>query len=170
MCSQCTWCQWDPQAKISSISKPWRDQGHQQRPQEHRTFKEVRWWSTVLGKVFVLGEALFLSLTVPLGTHCMCRRADEVNQWSSKQTNKTGPPESSCNQFSWVLTHTQEAMENYCSFREEWCHGNNEKKRNPISLIQTPQLLPQNKGRLVLALIWFSHNFPMFDSICLCYW
>ena len=44
------------------------------------------------------------------------------------------------------------------------------KKRNPISLIQTPQLLPQNKGRLVLALIWFSHNFPMFDSICLCYW
>lgn len=40
MCSRCTWCQWDPQAKISSISKSWRDQGHQQRPQGHRTFKE----------------------------------------------------------------------------------------------------------------------------------
>lgn len=118
MCSLRTWCQRDPQAKISSISTPWRDQGHQQRPQGHRT-----------GKVFILGEALFLSLTVPLGTHCMCWRVDEVNQWSSKQTNKTGPPESSSNHFSWVLTHTLEAMENYCSFREEWCHGNNERKK-----------------------------------------
>lgn len=31
-------------------------------------------------------------------------------------------------------------------------------KRNPISLIQTPQLLPQKKGRLVLAGICFSRS------------
>lgn len=31
-------------------------------------------------------------------------------------------------------------------------------KRNPISLIQTPQLLPQKKDRLVLALICFAHS------------
>ena len=31
-------------------------------------------------------------------------------------------------------------------------------KRNPISLIQTPQLLPQKKDRLVLAPICFAHS------------
>ena len=86
-------------------------------------------WSIVFGKVFILGEALFLSLTVPLETHYVCWWVDEVNQWSCKPTKKTGPPESSCNQFSWVLTHTLRAMENYCSFRGRWCHGNNERKK-----------------------------------------
>lgn len=83
MCSLRTWCQRDPQAKISSISTPWRDQGHQQRPQ-----------GTPDGESFLaLGEALFLSLTVPLGSSLHVLEGDEVNQWSSKQTNKT---------FTWV--------------------------------------------------------------------
>lgn len=127
--------------------------------------------STVLGKVFILGEALFLSLTVPLGTHCMCRRVDEVNQWSSKQTNKTGPPESSCNQFSWVLTHTQEAMENYGSFREEWCHGNNEKKGILFPSSKLPSsFLKRRAGQFWHWSGFHIVSFPMFDSICLCYW
>ena len=57
------------------------------------------------------------------------------------QTNKklVHQTESSRNQFSLVLTHTLEAMENYCSLRSQSCHGNNEIKKeshfpNPNSL------------------------------------
>lgn len=59
---------------------------------------------------------LYLSLSLTQFPFGLCGRADKVNQWSNKTA--TGPPESNHDQFNLsVLTHTLEAMENYCSFR-----------------------------------------------------
>lgn len=131
-------------------------------------------WCSSCGKAPPLKRRLCFCLSLlltqfPLGP---CGSADKLNPWSDKRV--TGPPEPNHNQFGLsVLTRTLEAMGNYCSFRSQERHENNEIKRYPISFIQTLWLSPQKKVMLTLVNTYCSHsyfNFFMVNSICLCYY